>query len=231
MSLKKAFGIITLILIVDQVVKLYIKTNFNLGEYINVFGLSWFEIRFVENPGMAWGSKLSDFLPISEPSAKIFLTSFRLVAIGFIAYWLVKSVRKNAPKLLIIAISLIFAGAFGNNLDSLFYGLIFDSGTTFNEQYNDWIGYTGVSQMNGAGYSNMMQGCVVDMLRFPFASWTWPEWMPGIGGKYFTFFDPVFNIADMAISTGVGILLVFNKKVFPQEEKVVLVDDNISEEE
>lgn len=219
MNLKKAIGLIALILVVDQVVKLYIKTNFNLGEYINVFGLSWFEIRFVENPGMAWGSKLSDFLPISEPFAKVFLTSFRLVAIGFIAYWLVKSVRKNAPKLLIIAISLIFAGAFGNNIDSLFYGLMFDSGTTFNEQYNDWIGYSGVSQMNGSGYSNMMQGCVVDMLRFPFGSWTWPEWIPGIGGGHFTFFDPVFNIADMAISTGVGILLVFNKRVFPQEEK------------
>jgi len=220
MNLKKSIGLIALILIVDQISKLYIKTNFGLGEYINVFGLNWFEIRFVENPGMAWGSKLSDFLPISEPFAKVFLTSFRLIAIGFIAYWLVNSIKKEAPKLLIVAISLIFAGAFGNNIDSLFYGLIFDSGTTFNTQYNDWIGYSGVSQMNGSGYSNMMQGCVVDMLRFPFTSWTWPEWIPSIGGSHFTFFDPVFNIADMAISTGVGILLVFNKRVFPVVEDV-----------
>ena len=219
MNLKKSIGLIALILIVDQISKLYIKTNFSLGEYINVFGFNWFEIRFVENPGMAWGSKLSDFLPISEPFAKVFLTSFRLVAIGFIAYWLVSSIKKEAPKLLIVAISLIFAGAFGNNIDSLFYGLIFDSGTTFNTQYNDWIGYSGVSEMNGAGYSNMMQGCVVDMLRFPFTSWTWPEWIPGLGGNHFTFFDPVFNIADMAISTGVGILLVFNKRVFPVIEE------------
>ena len=73
--------------------------------------------------------------------------------------------------------------------------------------------------MNGSGYSNMMQGCVVDMLRFPFTSWTWPEWIPGLGGNHFTFFDPVFNIADMAISTGVGILLVFNKRVFPLVEE------------
>jgi len=231
MNLKKAIGLIALILIVDQVIKIYIKTNFNLGEYINVFGLSWFEIRFVENPGMAWGSRLSNFLPITEPSAKVFLTSFRLVAIFFIAYWLVNSVKKQAPKLLVVAISLIFAGALGNNLDSLFYGLMFDSGTVFNEQYNDWVGYSGVSELNGKGYSGMMKGCVVDMLRFPFASWTWPEWIPGIGGNHFTFFDPVFNIADMAISTGVGILLVFNKKVFPPKEEELVVEAISSEEE
>ena len=229
MNLKKAIGLIALILIVDQVIKIYIKTNFNLGEYINVFGLSWFEIRFVENPGMAWGSRLSNFLPITEPSAKVFLTSFRLVAIFFIAYWLVNSVKKQAPKLLVVAISLIFAGALGNNLDSLFYGLMFDSGTVFHEQYNDWVGYSGVSELNGKGYSGMMKGCVVDMLRFPFASWTWPEWVPGIGGDHFTFFDPVFNIADMAISTGVGILLVFNKKVFPPKEELVV--ETVSSEE
>ena len=217
MNLKKVIGFISIILVIDQIVKLYIKTTFELGEYINVFGLSWFEIRFVENPGMAWGSKLSDFLPISEPSAKVFLTSFRLVAILFIATWLYKSIKNQAPKLLIVAIALIFAGAFGNNIDSLFYGLIFDSGMTFNAQYNDWVGYAGISQFSGEGYAEMMQGCVVDMLRFPFATWTWPSWVPGIGGNQFTFFDPVFNIADMAISTGVGILLVFNKKVFPKK--------------
>ncbi len=217
MNLKKSILLITLILVVDQIVKIYIKTNFSLGEYINVFNLSWFEIRFVENPGMAWGSKLSDFLPISEPFAKVFLTSFRLIAIVFIGAWLYKSIKNDAPKLLILAITLIFAGAFGNNIDSLIYGFLFDSGTTFNTQYNDWVGYAGVSQLNYQGYSGFMQGCVVDMLRFPFSSWIWPEWMPLFGDKHFTFFDPVFNIADMAISTGVGILLVFNKKVFPQE--------------
>ena len=217
MHFKKALGIIFTILVVDQITKLYIKTNFELGEFINVFGLNWFEIRFVENPGMAWGSKLSDFLPVTEPFAKVFLTSFRLVAICFIGYWLYSSIKKQAPKLLIIAISLIFAGAFGNNIDSLFYGLVFDTGTVFSEQYNEWIGYSGVSK-SGEGYSGFMQGCVVDMLRFPFKSWIWPEWMPVVGGNHFTFFDPVFNIADMAISTGVGILLVFNKKVFPKAE-------------
>ncbi len=215
MNFKKSIALISCILIIDQLTKIYIKTNFSLGEHINVFGLQWFELRFVENPGMAWGSKLSDFLPISEPFAKIFLTVFRLVAIGFIGYWLLKSIKEQAPRILLISISLIFAGALGNNLDSLFYGLLFDSGTTFNIHYNNWVGYHGVSALNFEGYSNMMQGCVVDMLRFPFASWTWPEWMPVLGGRYFTFFDPVFNIADTAISTGVGLLLLFNKKAFP----------------
>lgn len=220
MTLKKSLALIFLILIVDQITKIYVKTNFNLGEYINVFNLQWFEIRFVENPGMAWGSKLSDFLPISEPFAKVFLTCFRFVAIGFIGVWLFKSIKNTAPKLLILSISLILAGALGNNIDSLIYGIIFDSGTAFNANYNDWIGYAGTSQLNYEGYSNMMQGCVVDMIRFPFSSWTWPEGIPVIGGNHFTFFDPVFNIADMAISTGVGILLVFNKRVFPQPTEV-----------
>jgi signal peptidase II len=218
MTLRKSILFIALILLVDQIVKLYIKSTFSLGEHINAFGLDWFEIRFVENPGMAWGSKLSDFLPISEPSAKIVLTTFRLLAIAAIAYWLSSSIKKQAPKLLIVSVALIFAGALGNVLDSLFYGFIFDTGTTFNEQVGDWVSYRGVSNLNFEGYAGMMQGCVVDMLRFPFASWVWPEWMPGIAGQRFTFFDPVFNIADMAISTGVGILLVFNKRVFPTKQ-------------
>ena len=167
MNLKKSFALIFAILIVDQITKIYVKTNFNLGEHINVFNLQWFEIRFVENPGMAWGSKLSDFLPISEPFAKVFLTSFRFVAIGFIGVWLFRSIKKSAPKLLILSISLILAGALGNNIDSLVYGLIFDSGTTFNSHYNDWIGYAEISKLNYEGYSNIMQGCVVDMIRFP----------------------------------------------------------------
>lgn len=219
MTLKKSIFLICLILLIDQAIKIYIKTNFSLGEFINAFGLDWFEIRFVENPGMAWGSKLSDFLPISEPTAKVVLTTFRLFAIVAIGYWLSSALKKHAPNLLIIAISLIFAGALGNVLDSLFYGFMFDSGTTFSEQAGDWRSYQGVSKLNFEGYASMMQGCVVDMLRFPFTDWVWPDWVPSVGGQHFTFFDPVFNIADMAISTGVGILLVFNKKVFPKEVK------------
>ncbi|NQY04850.1 MAG: lipoprotein signal peptidase [Flavobacteriaceae bacterium] len=219
MNLRKAVVFIFVIIAIDQIVKIYIKTNFALGDFIKVFGLDWFEIRFVENPGMAWGSKLSDFLPISEPNAKIFLTTFRLLAITAIGYWLKNALKKKSSRLLIVAVCLIFAGALGNVLDSLFYGFMFDSGTTFNPEAGRWQSYHGISQMNFDGYASMMQGCVVDMLRFPFTSWVWPEWIPGVGGQHFIFFDPVFNIADMAISTGVGILLIFNKRVFPAKEE------------
>lgn len=218
MNTKKAVLIIVIILLIDQLSKIYIKTHFELRESINVFNLEWFKITFVENPGMAWGKKLSDFFPITEPTAKVFLTCFRLIAITAILYWLRDCIKKQAPKLLIIAISLIFAGAFGNVLDSLFYGYLFDSGMTYNEHIDSWMYYDGVSKLNFEGYCNVMQGCVVDMLQFPMFTWTWPDWMPAVGGEKFTFFEPIFNVADMAISTGIGILLVFNKRVFPKSK-------------
>ena len=213
MNLKKAGLLIFLILLLDQISKFYIKTHFGLGEKLEV--LSWFNIIFVENPGMAWGKKLSDFITfIDEPTSKIVLTTFRLFAITAIFYWLYTSIKKNAPKTLTIAISLIFAGAFGNIIDSLFYNYIFDSGTSYMAAANDWVGYQGISKASFEGYGGFMQGCVVDMLQFPMIDTFWPEWVPFIGGSSFSFFDPVFNIADMAISTGVGILIVFNKKAF-----------------
>lgn len=204
MSLKKAFAIVFLILLIDQCVKVYIKTHFYLGESIQVFGLDWFQIYFVENDGAAWGAKLpGDY-------GKIALSLFRLIIAPLIGYWLVKSVKENAPKLLVISIALILAGAVGNIIDSLIYGVIFDASTT--SQVASFMPESG-------GYEKPLYGKVVDMLYFPFIkNATWPEWMPWIGGKTFTFFNAIFNIADMAISTGVGILLVFNKKVFPKTE-------------
>ncbi len=223
MNLKKAGLLIFLILLVDQISKFYIKTHYALGDGVEV--ASWFRIVFVENPGMAWGKKLSDFISfVNEPQSKIILTTFRLFAIAGIFYWLNSSVKKNAPKILIISIALIFAGAFGNIIDSLFYNYIFDSGTIYNAEFDQWMDYGGVSQANFEGYSGFMQGCVVDMLQFPMVDTTLPDWFPFWGGRRFTFFDPVFNIADMAISTGVGILLVFNKRAFAksiQPEEVV----------
>ena len=204
MTLKKALFIVFLILVVDQCIKVYIKTHFYLGESIHVFGLDWFQIYFVENEGAAWGAQLPG------EYGKLALSLFRLIIAPLIGFWLIKSVKENAPKLLIIAVSLILAGAIGNIIDSLIYGVIFDNSTT--SQVASFMPEAG-------GYASPLYGNVVDMLYFPFIkNATWPDWMPWIGGKTFTFFNAIFNIADMAISTGVGILLVFNKKVFPKTE-------------
>ncbi len=201
MNLRKSLLLITAILIVDQVSKIYIKTHFVLGESVDVF--SWFKILFIENEGAAWGAKLSDLLPISESVGKLLLTLFRLLAIAGIGYWLFDVIRKKSSKILIIAVSLIFAGAFGNILDSIFYGMFFDDS-------NNHV----ATLFSNEPYGKMFYGKVVDMLYFPLIDATWPDWVPFVGGGNFRFFEPVFNIADTAISTGVGILLVFNKKAF-----------------
>jgi signal peptidase II len=187
-----------LILLVDQITKIYIKTHFQLEESISVF--KWFEIRFVENDGMAWG------MTLPTEYGKLILTLFRIGAVIGIGYWLWDSVRKKASNYLITAIALIFAGAVGNIIDSVFYGVIFDHSygqvaTIFSENpYGLWL-----------------HGYVVDMIYFPIWKGNLPDWLPFVGGKYFSFFNAVFNIADMAISTGVGILIVFNKRAFKEK--------------
>ena len=200
MSLKKATFIIILILLIDQISKIYIKTHFHLGEEIKVF--DWFRILFVENEGMAWGAK------IPGEYGKLLLTLFRLGAIVGIGYWLWDSVRNNGSRVLIVAISFIFAGALGNIIDSVFYGVIFE----------DSYGQVAAFLPEGGGYGTLFHGKVVDMLYFPLVEGMLPKWVPFWGGEYFSFFDPVFNIADTAISTGVTLLLLFNKKAFPKKE-------------
>jgi len=195
MSLRNAYFLIFIILLVDQASKIFIKTNFVLGEEVNVF--SWFKILFIENEGMAWGTE------IPGAYGKLFLTVFRLIAVTAIGYWLWDSVHKNASNYLIVAIALILAGAFGNIIDSVFYGIIFDDShnhlaTLFSEN----------------PYGKVFHGKVVDMLYFPLIDGTFPSWLPFWGGTNFKFFNAIFNVADMAISTGVGILIVFNKKAF-----------------
>jgi len=201
MSIKKSLLIIVLVLLVDQVSKIYIKTHFALGDSYEVF--EWFKIHFIENSGAAWGAKLNDFLPISENSAKLILTVFRLFAVAGIGYWLFDSIKKQSSRTLVLAVSLIFAGALGNIIDSVFYGVLF----------NDSIGQV-ATLFSEEPYGGLFFGKVVDMLYFPMIDSTWPAWVPYFGGSNFSFFDPVFNVADTAISTGVGILLVFNKKAF-----------------
>ena len=199
MSLKKSIFIIVLVLLIDQISKIYIKTNFSLGDGVLVF--DWFRIVFVENEGMAWGAK------IPGQYGKLFLTLFRLVAIVGIGYWLWDSVNKKLSRILITSIALIFAGALGNIIDSVFYGLI------FNDSHHQIASFLPAE----GGYGTLFHGKVVDMLHFPLWEGFLPKWFPFWGGEYFTFFDPVFNIADMAISTGFGLLIVFNKKAFPKE--------------
>lgn len=209
MTHKKALWLILAILVIDQCSKVYIKLNYPLTLYGSdaIVDWGWFRLLFIENKGMAWGAKLNDFLPfISDDAGKLLLSIFRVGAVSVIGYWLWDAINKNQHKLLLIAGSLIFAGAVGNIIDSLFYGLLF-SGS-----------YGQVAQFLPAdgGYAPLFFGHVVDMLQFPMFTWVWPEWLPWIGGNSFTFFRPVFNLADTAISTGVGIVLVFNKKIFPK---------------
>lgn len=210
----KAILIVLVVLIVDQVSKILIKTQMSLGEYNCILGNcdedggGWFMIRYIENPGMAFG------WDIPGKFGKIALSLFRIVAIGGIIWYLRNLIQTNAKTLLIVSVSMILAGAIGNILDSTFYGLIFDTGTSYIAEYDNWMGYGGVSKIDFSGYSGVFRGCVVDMLYFPLFDGSFPEWVPFKGGQDFVFFRPIFNIADSAISIGVMLILLFQRKLF-----------------
>lgn len=211
-NLPTAIVIILCLLLLDQAFKFFIKLNYPLSLYGNGAIIDWgfFKLLFVENKGMAMGTKLNDFLPFfSDKTAKLVLTVFRLLAIVGIGYWLWDNIRKQSSNLFRWALCLIFAGALGNIIDSVFYGVIFSNS----------YGQVATIFPEGGGYAPIFQGHVVDMLQFPLVSWNWPDWMPWVGGEHYTFFQYVFNIADSAISVGVGILIVFNKRIFGQEAK------------
>ena len=212
-KLQKSVLIIGIILIIDQILKIWIKTNMTLGEEYRI--TNWFIIHFVENPGMAFGWKFGG------KGGKLFLSIFRILAVFGIGWYLYKLTQKEeTTNGLIVCVTLIFTGALGNIIDSAFYGLFFDSGTTFNAEIGRYIGYSGISQFSKGGYAPFLHGCVVDMFYFPIINSKFPEWLPfGMGGRDFIFFRHVFNIADSAITTGIITLLLFQKKFFKDFEK------------
>ncbi len=187
MKSTQAILLILIILVIDQCSKFYIKTHFALHDSVAVF--SWFKIYFIENEGMAWGAK------IPGDYGKLILTLFRLLAIVGIGYWLYDVIKKRSSSILILSISMIFAGALGNIIDSVFYGVYFDHS----------MGQVARFLPEGGGYGKWLHGRVVDMFSF-------------------SFFNPVFNVADTAISTGVGLLILFNKTAFPKKPKTTKED-------
>lgn len=205
---KKWIAILTivLVLVIDQALKIWVKTNILYGDGFNMFGLSWARIHFIENEGMAFG------LSYGGETGKYILSIFRILMAGFLIYLLKSLFDKNESKGLIIAFSLVIAGAVGNIIDSMFYGLI------FSESY--FHGGLATIFPEGGGYGKFLTGKVVDMLYFPMIDTTWPEWLPVIGGNRFEFFRPVFNIADSSIFCGVVTILLFYRHFFkstPQE--------------
>ena len=206
--------LILLILLLDQVLKIYIKTHFELNTSKHVFG-NWFQLFFVENPGMAYGMKFGGSF------GKMILTVFRLVAVIIGVFYIRHIINKKQHQGFIVCASLIFAGALGNLIDSCFYGIIFNKGMVYNPQFNDYFGYGGLAVFTqGQGYSSFLHGNVVDMLYFPILKGHFPDWMPVWGGEEFEFFRPVFNLADAAISSGVIALILFNKK-FQQNQNTI----------
>jgi signal peptidase II len=200
-KLRNAVLIIALIIIADQALKIWIKTSFPFGHIMDVMGIAWFKLYFIENKGMAWGWEFGG------EWGKMILTLFRLAAVIFGTWYLAKIVKQDYSRGFIICASLIYAGALGNLIDSMFYGLIFEESS-----------YSQVARIFPAdGYAGFLHGRVVDMLYFPMIKSNWPAWIPFIGGDDFEFFSPIFNIADASISVGVITLFVFQKRFFKRK--------------
>ena len=210
--------LIILLILIDQIIKVVVKLNMNLGGSIHIF--DWFQIQFIENNGMAWGMELG---------SKLFLSVFRIVAIGFLIWYISNRIKRGARMGYIIVLSMITAGAAGNIFDSLFYGQIFTASTPYYVE-----GATPATLVSwGQGYAPVLMGKVVDMFYFPLFHGTFPDWFPVWGGESFTFFSPIFNFADSCISVGVFIIILAFRKDFngwvPATEKKVTDKENIAD--
>ncbi len=195
----KAMLLIGLIILIDQVTKLWIKTHFSMGQEVNIFG-EWFKIHFTENNGMAFG------MEFGGAAGKVALSLFRIVAVSAIGWYIYKMVKAGEESLgVILGISAIFAGALGNILDSLYYGVLFGE--------SSWL-QVAEFMPKGGGYAAPLFGRVVDMLYFPLIEGTFPSWMPLWGGEEFMFFRPVFNFADSSITLGVTYMILFQRNFF-----------------
>jgi signal peptidase II len=185
-------GLIVLLLVIDQAVKIWIKTSFPIGGEIRLIG-DWCRLHFVENEGIAFG------ISFGASFGKLFLSLFRMIASAFIVFFLARQLKKDAPYTLLISITLILIGAVGNLIDCCFYGLV------FNES-----GYDQVATMfpDGGGYAGFLFGRVVDMFYFPMFHWTWPDWVPWVGGNNAEFFNAIFNVADACVCVGIALLIV-----------------------
>ena len=189
------------ILIADQIFKIWVKTHMTMGQTIHVIG-NWFLLRFIENPGMAFG------IDLPGDYGKPALSIFRLIAVIAIGWYLHKVIKQQVSTGLIVCISLILAGAAGNIIDCAFYGLIFNESTFIT---------TATMFPEGGGYASFLYGRVVDMLYFPVINTHYPDWLPWLGGKELVFFRPIFNLADSSITTGVIAILIFQKRFFQHE--------------
>lgn len=216
----KIIAIVLLVLFLDQALKIWVKTNMYYGEEIQIFGLDWALIHFVENNGMAFG------ISLGGNYGKLFLSLFRIVAVGFLIYYIRLLLKNKASFGLLVSFALILAGALGNILDSAFYGLIFSESPFHSHTVAELFPATG-------GYSTFLHGKVVDMLYFPVVDTYFPDWFPLIGGNALEFFKPVFNIADTSITIGVLNILLFQRHFFSgnkeEEEETANADKIIVE--